>query len=98
MGKPNPDRDEELPLEQPPEAFGETPRSDPAEMTGTGASPEIPPLDNRAHVLGSEFQKRPVENFSPRPLSRVPWPGDFSWATAPPAGQSENLAIPQGGV
>ena len=38
MGKPNPDRDEELPLEQSPEAFGETPRSDPVEMTGTGVA------------------------------------------------------------
>ena len=38
MGKPNPNRDEELPFEQQLEASGETPRSDPAEMTGIGAS------------------------------------------------------------
>jgi hypothetical protein len=98
MGNPNPNRDEELPLEQQPEAFGRPPewscRDDLNRCIAgdTVASKQSPRPGLRVS------KKRPSENLSPRPLSRVPWPGDFSLATAPPAGRVKNPAISQGGV
>jgi hypothetical protein len=66
MGKPNPNRDEELPLEQQPEACGEIPRSDPAEMTGIGASARDIVASKQRPRPGLRVSKKAGrESFSP---------------------------------
>jgi hypothetical protein len=74
------------------------PRSDPAEMTGIGASAgDIVASDKRPRPGLRVSKKVGREAFSPAAVDGAV-ARDFSLATAPPADKGESLAIFEGGA